>query len=251
MKKYIKKALAIIVFLSCAYSAQPSIPAFYTTTAALFEELKTAIPADRTYYKKLIKLLRLNSDQGIITTSHLSTFKCMLSRETGDMVIKNKLEEKYFAYVLDYISDLYQVAAPELATTQCSICRENVESNSIILTCNHAFCYECLFNWFTQHDIRKTESVNTQCPICRQTFAPHIQQLFKTDNRFKAQSTKRLKEIKEEEERTLQQLQQQAASTLLPAIIRLMQSLRLTEAPDDSDSIHIIIIPSSSSTSDH
>jgi hypothetical protein len=236
MKKYIKNALAIIVFISCAYSAQPMAPALYTT-AALFEELKTAITANRTCYKKLIKLLRLNSDQGIITTSHLSTIKCMLSREKTDMDIKNKREEKYFAHVLDYISHIYQTQAPELATTQCSICMENVQSNSIVLTCKHAFCYECLFNWFTQHDTRKTESVNTKCPICRREFAPHIKQLFTTDHRFTTQSAKRLKEIQEEEEQ----------QTLHP-LIQLFQLLGISdELPNNTP----VIIQVSFSTFEH
>lgn len=43
---------------------------------------------------------------------------------------------------------------------ECVICLGNIENkeNSIILSCNHIFHYDCFKNWYSK---------NTTCPLCR------------------------------------------------------------------------------------
>jgi len=41
----------------------------------------------------------------------------------------------------------------------CPICFDDINHNKITIICNHDFCYQCLNEWFKNH--------NT-CPICRQ-----------------------------------------------------------------------------------
>ncbi len=125
------------------------------------------------------------------------------------------------AQVLHLITDCYDVQPNQQDLATCSICQENLPSNYIILTCGHAFCYECLFQWFMQHDIRKSESASTKCPNCRQELARHVKYIFTTDKRFKKKSLNRLEEIKKEEAETLAQLQQQALESL-PALQTIM-----------------------------
>jgi hypothetical protein len=41
---------------------------------------------------------------------------------------------------------------------ECSICLENIENDSIVLSCNHSFHKTCIENWFLR---------DRTCPMCR------------------------------------------------------------------------------------
>ena len=47
----------------------------------------------------------------------------------------------------------------------CSICTEMVENPTILTTCDHMFCCECISGW------KKTCEKKSKCPECRQPFA--------------------------------------------------------------------------------
>ena len=41
---------------------------------------------------------------------------------------------------------------------ECPICFENIKSDKLTLTCNHAFHISCITQWYVQSD---------NCPVCR------------------------------------------------------------------------------------
>ncbi len=51
-------------------------------------------------------------------------------------------------------------------TTQCPICREEIQEKPIQTSCSHVFCYDCLQHWVLEHFAN--EKIAT-CPMCRAT----------------------------------------------------------------------------------
>jgi len=103
--------------------------------------------------------------------------------------------------VLDHLQRMYSF--PQLADDAfCSVCRERPEGAFVTLTCNHVFCYDCLFQWFTNHEegFHPTDS-HRRCPICRKRVGKFIQMAMEHDTRYVGVIHRKQLAIKKEEER--------------------------------------------------
>ncbi|EPQ52985.1 hypothetical protein GLOTRDRAFT_111805, partial [Gloeophyllum trabeum ATCC 11539] len=48
---------------------------------------------------------------------------------------------------------------------QCSICLQRLEDRTVIPTCSHEFCFECLLVWAEQ---------SRRCPLCQQPVGDYV-----------------------------------------------------------------------------
>jgi len=59
----------------------------------------------------------------------------------------------------------------ELEDKICGICA-CVKENEVILSCNHSYCYDCIYDWFKVKRIKKTfndrDGILLECPYCKQ-----------------------------------------------------------------------------------
>lgn len=54
--------------------------------------------------------------------------------------------------------------------TECSVCYcQLTNENRIETECNHSFCHECLESWGRTRGTLTSRSIQTSCPMCRQT----------------------------------------------------------------------------------
>mgnify|MGYP001374119003 CR=1 FL=1 len=51
--------------------------------------------------------------------------------------------------------------APDIETSKCNICQEDISNNRIKTPCNHDFCGDCFFKWMQE---------KPNCPLCRKEF---------------------------------------------------------------------------------
>lgn len=195
MKKNILIIILILTFLT-----QNSFAIKEITSAELFEIIKTH---ESPKYQKIGNPLKelahyiqafTSITHGIITKTELSIIKALLYREgyNGD--------NPYNLFYEDLFNFLDQKFPLDLSNQTCTICQSEITpvSNSLILSCNHVFCYNCLFEHYTKHNLKKDDAY-IKCPNCRKNLDDSVIALFITDCRYKQKLDATIKEYEQEE----------------------------------------------------
>lgn len=199
MKKNILLAILFLVFINqhsfAAKVAAESTPKI-TTSAELFEAIKMA-PCKRCYPSikgplgELARFINMvtSKSHGEINNSILSIIKAYLEREGKNG--ENPFNPFYEDLSI-YLEQMYPFDATIFDDTTCTICL-NQPKNSVILSCNHIFCYDCLFEWYTRHNLKKDDT-NIRCPLCKKEFNNPVLSLFISDEHYMEKSSIAMKE---------------------------------------------------------
>ena len=235
MKKILSNILknTLLTMLFCL-SIQPLVGAI--SAKKLFVYIKNSCVSTSENYYALAKLILRNSDHGTITDEAFAAIKLDLAcsafnkQQEGDFDIYEKT-------VLDFLT---KDQASTKATTECSICLEKPKDFLVTLTCNHIFCYKCIFKWFVEHDPRKTEDVQRACPNCRQAIAMPIQKVFLRDPRATRRIQRNhIKRLREEEEMEEEMVEQYILHQLFGPIL---QTLAQNQEANDGEPITIFFL---------
>ena len=90
----------------------------------------------------------------------------------------------------------------------CNVCGDS-EREAIAISCNHVFCYECLFRWYVGH--RTKDDCHHRCPCCRSLLHEQIIDNIQHDERYQKVRTKVLMAQALEEEQEQAEAQDQSA----------------------------------------
>lgn len=131
--------------------------------------------------------------KGLVSSTELCAIKAFLKRESENS--KNPCT-LFYKDLAAYLEKRYPTAfifnfedASQLSNQMCTICQSKIEPdvNSLILSCNHVFCYNCLFEWYAGRDLTK-EDGHKLCPDCRKELDLSFITLFISDDLYKEKS---------------------------------------------------------------
>jgi hypothetical protein len=195
MKKNIFLSFLFLIFIN-----QNSVTAQVIAASELFETIKS-FPHPR-YYKEGSPLKGLaffikeitKKNNGIVSPIALGSLKNLLEREgkNGDNPFNTFYEDLLIYLEQKYPSD------PEIFIQNCTICFCH-PINPIILSCNHMYCYNCLFEWYVKCNLKKADDTHKLCPLCRKNFDDSIITLFISDPSYKEKSDAAMQEYEQEE----------------------------------------------------
>jgi len=205
MKKNILLTIFFLIFANQnSFAAQaPTISELQITTAAeLFETIKmcswqkcyTANKNPLSELAHFIKAVTSHSD-GAINLTILSVIKAFLARESKNS--KNPFNICYKNLSI-YLEQIYQLDKSRFDNSDCALCIKQPK-NFIILSCNHIFCYDCLFERYTKHNLKKEEDTHIQCPLCMKRLDDSVLALFISDERYEEKSGIAMKEYAQKE----------------------------------------------------
>ncbi len=172
------------------------------TASELFEVIKDGpCPSYNVAGNPLIELAHIiklftSKTRGIITQTELSAIKAFLEREGKSG--KNRFN-LFYEDLSIYLDQKYPLDFSKITDLTCVICQSEINpySKPLILSCNHIFCYNCLFEWYTRHNLKK-EDAHELCPTCRAKLDSSIITLFISDDKYKEKSDAVMEEYEEE-----------------------------------------------------
>lgn len=151
---------------------------------AKLKEISAPLMKSRVAADRMCSLIcRYATPAGVIKKYH--AYGLMLTLQHMKNMQKETLRSNDLVQaVLDLLQGIYSF--PTLADDAiCSICRQKPEGSFVTLTCNHVFCYECLFEWFTNHEEGSNPNdSHRRCPNCRKRINKFIQMAMEHDTRY-------------------------------------------------------------------
>jgi len=147
------------------------------TMKSLKDGLAKTFPRMRTVNKTIAECLKdYSSASGRFYQQHVNALRAALYHELS----KQKLPIAFKTQANALLELL--PASPVIGDGTCSICFEQPSPDqAVILVCQHQFCYECLFLWYTTDEL---DDKGTDCPMCKHKIGSYIQEVFKNDSRY-------------------------------------------------------------------